>query len=341
MTEGAGGAVAGSVFEAEVQWVAALEGVEAPRVVVDDAVTGRAATSLSGRLVRVHPEVLCYPEPAQRWLAAHEMRHALAHGWRDPGRWVGFAVTIAGLPLLVVAVLSPLPSLAMVVWATVGAVGLVVLGLMFTLWWSRRVEADADRYAARAGRLAGLDEPSLTELLIGHVDAPWWLATHPRWLDRIPVTADRLPHQFRILQDQLDQVVDGLCVGGWVRWRRPPTLVLVHQLPGRRGTCKERLVVGRWGRVVVAEGAFATPVGVLQPQLAAAVVRARRLPQVRAAAAGGAASFGLVVATVAVVVPASGWAVLMCGFGVVLVMIGGYEMYRRASDRRLLRAWHP
>lgn len=71
------------------------------------------------------------------------------------------------------------------------------------------------------------------------------------------------------------------------------------------------------------------------------MVQARRLPQIRAAAAGGAGLLG-VAAAVAAVAPVPEEAVqLAVGFEVVLLMIAGYEMYRRTTDRRLLQARYP
>jgi len=108
---------------------------------------------------------------------------------------------------------------------------------------------------------------------------------------------------------------------------------MVRRLPG------DRVVLGRWQRVVVAQSALSTPAEVPQPQLVAAVVQARRLPRLRAATAGGTAFLGLLAAAVAAVVPTPERAVQTATiFGVVLLLIAGYEVYRRAADRRLLRA---
>ena len=309
-----------------------MEGTIAPEVAVDAAVTGWAASLPSGRLVRVHPDVLSLPEPAQRWLAGHEMRHVMAHGWSEPGRWLGLVGVMVGVGAVGAGVRwSPLPPRWTLVAAVVGLGGVFLLWQVGTSWWSRRLEAEADRYADRGGRLEALDEPSLLELLIGAGDAPLWLSSHPRWRDRLPVPEDRLPVGIAGIEAELDQAVARLGAAARFR-RRPPVLVMVRRLPG------DRVALGRWQRVVVAKAALLTPADVLQPLLAAAVVQARRLPRVRATAAVSTAFLGLLAAAVAVVAPSERAVHTATALGAVLVFIAGYEVYRRAADRRLVRA---
>ena len=90
--------------------------------------------------------------------------------------------------------------------------------------------------------------------------------------------------------------------------------------------------------MVVAKAALLTPADVLQPLLTAAVIRARRLPRVRATAAVSAAFLGLLAAAVAVVAPSERAVHTATTFGAVLVVIAGYEVYRRTADRRSVRA---
>ena len=122
------------------------------------------------------------------------MRHLMAHGWSEPGRWLGPGGALVGLGMVVaVAWWSPLPSAWRLVALAWGLAAVALLWLVGTSWWSRRLEAMADRYAARGGRLEALDESSLLELLIGAGDTPLWLSSHPRWRDRLPVPKDRIP----------------------------------------------------------------------------------------------------------------------------------------------------
>lgn len=168
----------------------------------------------------------------------------------------GLAVPIVGFALLAVVVWSSLlpPQLVPVVafWG-VGCVGF--LWQAGTAWWSRRIEAEADQYAAREGRLEALDEPSPLELLIGGPDTPAWRSTHPRWLDRIPVPSDRLPEGIRRMQVELDQAVARLVGGARAGRRRPHSAGVelsfqVGQNPGHRrrsGTEPRRGLLGQAG----------------------------------------------------------------------------------------------
>ena len=145
-----------SAFEDEVRRVAVMEGTIAPEVAVDADVTGWAASLPSGRLLRVHPDVLSLPEPAQRWLAGHEMRHVMAHGWSEPGRWLGLVGAMAGVGALGAGVWwSPLPPTWTLVAALGGLAGVSLLWLVGTSWWSRRLETEADQYRRRPRRPAG------------------------------------------------------------------------------------------------------------------------------------------------------------------------------------------
>ena len=318
-----------SAFEQEVRRVAAQEGVPTPEVVVSERVSGRAATPPSGRLIRLDVHELSCPEPAQRWLAAHEMFHVIAHSRRGPGRWLPWvgAVVLVGL---VVVLVWP----AWLVGPGLGAIAAVassVLIMVGGLWWSRRLETEADRYAATDGRLDALDEASLLELLTGGPNVAAWLSSHPRSMTRLPVSVERVPAALRQLEDSVGQEQADLARSGGRRWRRAAAVDVVRALP------RDRLAVGRWpATVVVARAALTVPPTQLRPHLRAALVASRRLPaRVRVGAAG----LILTTALAAGVGPGHDVLAILCGAAAVL--LGLHEIRWHGLDRRLARPSQP
>ena len=160
---------------------------------------GRRPPSASGRRIRLDSRVLEWPEPAQRWIAAHEVYHAIAHGWREPGRWLTVLATVLAVGVGGWAAWLGGPGTGLI---TLTGAGLLILAA--TSWWTRRLEDQADRYAASDGRLDALDEDSLLELFVGEASVPRWRATHPRWTTRFPVGTARLPRSLRQLHAEVD-----------------------------------------------------------------------------------------------------------------------------------------
>lgn len=270
-----------TAFEVEIIRIAAEEGVTAPVVVPRPSHRGGAGIGPSGKWIRIGRRVLAAPAPVQRWFAGHEMGHlVLRHGWADPGRWVGVAGCGALLGLLITAVASPesVQRMLSVPEAMVPGLVIVTFGVAFLAgsvgWacWSRRLEAQADRYAARQGRLADLDEASLMDLLGGDVDAPPLLRTHPAWMSRLQLTRQTLPGPYRQLALELDQAADRLAAVVGQKRRSTPELQVVRKVRGRR------LARGDRGRTVVAVAALELDEEQRRPVLLRAVWRTRRLP---------------------------------------------------------------
>lgn len=153
----------GTPFQLEVVRVAAVAGVTPPVVIPRPDFQGGAGLGPSGRWIRVGAQVLAGPAPVQRWFAAHEMGHLVLghHGWADLSRWAGVVAGLAllGLPITAWPSTQPvqlvLPVPAPMMYRLVIAV--VIFGLAFLVgslmwcWWSRKLEAQADRYARPAG----------------------------------------------------------------------------------------------------------------------------------------------------------------------------------------------
>jgi len=198
-----------------------------------------------------------------------------------------------------------------------------------TSWWTRRLEDQADRYAASDGRLDALDEDSLLALFLSEASVPRWRATHPRWTTRLPVATARLPSSLRELFAEVDAAYADLTAFTGRRLRTP-VVDLVRRLP------RARYATGRWPRtVVVARDALTLPPLQLQPRLRAAIIAAHRLPRARATIAVFLGWLGLLATAYALgAQPArTGTLAVLCGIALGCIAI--YERWRRRTDRHL------
>lgn len=315
-------------FENEVHRIALTEGLESPQVTFRKHVPGTAATAPSGRRIVVDSRVLTWTEPAQRWLAAHEMWHAIAHRWRAPARWVPLFFSVLSAAVLVAVgwlfrgstAIAIVPGIVLLVW------------LAAISWWSRRLEADADRYAAAGGYRDDLDGADLLEFLTNDANVPRWRSSHGRWAERLHVRSDALPEPLMHLSSQIKEIGTELADVAGHGWERPYRLLVVQHLP------KGQLALGRWPGVIVAtRDGLATPAHLRRFHLWSAVIASRRLPQLRACFAAFLGSVGL-AATMAFAAGLNTHLTgsVMAGSAIALLAAAAYEGWRRINDHNLL-----
>lgn len=317
-------------FETEVERIAAAENVPAPTIVFRGRMAGTASTAPSGRRILVGEEVREWPEPAQRWLAGHEMWHAIAHTWRDPARWAVLVFSVACAAVLAGAtwVLHDSPALGLVP-------GAIALGWCASItWWSRRSESQADAYAARSGYRDALTAADLLVFLTRDTNIPRWLSTHGHWADRLRVRPDEMPEPILQLSDQIAATATTLAGQTSQRWVRPYRLLVVRSL--RKG----RLAIGRWPHtIVVASNALTLPADQRALELRTAVIASQRVVPLRAGLTG----FLTVIAFATAIVFAAGLNTprthtIAAASVTALAVAAAYEAWRRLRDRRLARA---